>query len=119
MASAIFEGLFGIELRADTVRLRVRLLDEPGEVDVSEPASGRRVFYRYQPGEGELELRLEANVSVDSLGVALPRGRRPREVLFDGAPVPFEFETIGEDRYAVFAPDKVSGRAVIRLSQGM
>ena len=118
LASAIFEGLFGIELRSDTVRLRVRLLDEPGEVDVSEPASGRRVFYRYLPGEGELELRLEANVSVDSLGVALPRGKRAREVLFDGAAVPFELETIGEDNYAVFVPDKVSGRAVIRLSSG-
>ena len=81
LASAIFEGLFGIELRSDTVRLRVRLLDEPGEVDVSEPASGRRVFYRYLPGEGELELRLEANVSVDSLGVALPRGKRARSLI--------------------------------------
>ena len=119
LASAIYEGLFGIELRADTVRLRVRLLDESGEADVYEPASGRRVSYRYQPGEDELELQLEANVLVDSLGVALPGGKRAREVLFDGAAVPFELETIGEDNYAVFAPDKEAGRAVIRLSQGM
>ena len=60
--------------------------------------------------EHKLELRLEANVSLDSLGVALPRGTRALEVLFAGAPVPFELETIGEDNYAIYAPDKVSGR---------
>ncbi len=115
LASAIFEGLFGIELRADSVQLRVRLLDEPGEVDVSEPASGRRVFYRYEPGDEKLELWFETNVPVDSLGVALPEGKAADEISLDGGAVSFELETIGEDHYAVFAPDSVSGHAIIRL----
>ena len=108
LGAAIFEGLFGVELRADGLDLRVRLGSHPGEVRLREPATGRRVVYQYrlQGRPQVLRLAYESNAPGTGLvAVLLPEGAAPRRVRLDGKPWRYRLEPVGSDRYVVLASD--------------
>jgi hypothetical protein len=108
LAAAIFQGLFGVDLRADGLDLRVRLGGHPGEVRLREPATGHRVEYRYRL-EGQphvLRLGYESNVpGMGTVAVLLPHGATPRRVRLDGKPRRHRLETVGSDRYVLVSTD--------------
>jgi hypothetical protein len=105
LGAALLQGLFGIELSAEGLRLRVRLGDHPrAEVQVYEPATRTfvRYLYLYAPRERAVTVTYESNVpGRGSLGVLLPAGATPEEARLEGRPHPFRIETVGRDRYAV------------------
>ena len=106
LAAAIFEGLFGVELEADGLDIRVRLGAHPGEVRLKEPATGRRVAYQYRVQPGSLRLGYESNLKgTGSLAVLLPPGAAARQARVDGKPVRHRAETVGSDRYLVLLTD--------------
>lgn len=109
LGAALYAGLFGVDLRADGLDLRIRLGDAAGSVEVWQPATASGASYRYEfdaaagvirldyrgdaPGEGELAL-------------LLPAGRRPASLSVDGAPRALPpTRTVGRDTYAVLRTD--------------
>jgi hypothetical protein len=108
LAAAIFQGLFGVELGADGLDLRVRLGTHPGELRVREPATGRRVAYQYrvQGQPRTLRLAYESNApEMGSVAILLPAGTTARRVRLDGKPVTHRLETVGIDRYVAVLTD--------------
>ena len=105
LGAALFQGLFGIDLGAHGLRLRVRLGDQPrGEVRVHQPATGAYVEYSYSyaPRDRAMTLTYESNLpGRGTLGLLLPAAATPSTVKLGGRPHPFELETVGRDRYVV------------------
>jgi GH15 family glucan-1,4-alpha-glucosidase len=115
LAAAVFEGLYGIELKSDGVSIHVRLGASRGAIRVEEPATGRWVSYVYEPGESALNLEFQTNVAVKSIGLLLPEGTRPGEGTRDGEPVELDLVERGADRYAVLSPGGMTGQIVLSL----
>jgi glycogen debranching enzyme len=105
LAAALFQGLFGIDLRAERLDVRVRLGAHPqGEVRVHQPATGTSVEYRYSydPGARTMSLAYESNAAGrGSLGLLLPPGAVPAGVRVGGRNRAFQVQTVGRDRYVV------------------
>src|SRR5439155_526270 len=61
LAAAVFEGLFGVSLSADELRLTVRLGPKPGRIHLYQPATDTFVAYRYEPSDRTLALDYDSN----------------------------------------------------------
>jgi hypothetical protein len=104
LSAALFQGLFGLDSRADGLAVSVRLGARSGALDLTEPALGRRIRYRYvhDAAAGRARLRFEADApGPGTLRVLLPPGRAVRRALLDGAEVVAVREAVGRDVYAV------------------
>ncbi|MFI5006214.1 MAG: hypothetical protein ACHQKZ_02190, partial [Solirubrobacterales bacterium] len=87
LSGAVYQGLFGIDSRAEGLALTVRLATTQGSVSVHEPALDRRVAYdwRYDAAARTGRLHFESNVpGTGALRVLLPGGRTPERALLDG-----------------------------------
>jgi hypothetical protein len=106
LAQALYEGLFGVELRLGRLDLRVRLGAQPGMLRLFQPASGTRVSYRHVPELARRRLRFEVTSNAPTAGtlaLRLPAGWSARAVQRDGQALAFERESVGADRYVVMA----------------
>lgn len=101
LAQATLEGLFGVRVEADGVRLSIRLGARNGRVRAQEPASGRVVAYEYRAdlAAGILGLRLSGSPPPLSLELRLPEGFEATGVRAEGQAVPFAPREVGRDRY--------------------
>ena len=108
LAGALYQGLFGIDSRADGLALTVRLGSAPGSVRVHEPALGRRLAYtyRYEPGTRTARLTFESNApGTGTLRLRLPGEAVPVRALLDGHDVEASVETLGRDVYLALTTD--------------
>jgi hypothetical protein len=108
LSGALYQGLFGIDSRAEGLALTVRLGTVPGSVRVHEPALDRRVAYdwRYDPDARTGRLHLESNApGTGTLRVLLPGRGAPERALMDGMPVEVTVEAVGNDSYLTLTTD--------------
>jgi hypothetical protein len=109
LGAAVFEGLFGLDVRAQGLTVAVRLGRQDGQVTAEQPATGSRVAYEYRWLEGPRTIRLGFRSNAPGEGrllVLLPGALTPAEVRKDGTPQPLpRVRTEGRDRYAVFTTD--------------
>ena len=117
LAEAIFRGLYGVELVGDTLSLRVRLRDKPGDIHLYQPATDTYVAYSYRPApkRGLVTLRFESNAQPGRLAVALPAGTRAVGATRDGRKIPVATEARGSDQYVCLDTDWRPHRLAIRL----
>jgi hypothetical protein len=105
---AIFQGLFGVYLDEANLVLRIRLGDQPGQIQLYQPASGQYISYRYcyDQESGRTTLEYVSNFpKAGRIHILLPRNRRPASLSLDGKPLSFETENIGDDTYVVLKTD--------------
>lgn len=119
LGAALFAGLFGIDLRAERLDIRVRLGDHPrGEVRVHQPATGTWVEYLYlhDPRARTLTVTFASNAAGrGSLGLLLPAGATPAGARLGDRVQAFRLETVGRDRYVVVDTAWARERLVVSL----
>ncbi|HVR72113.1 MAG TPA: trehalase family glycosidase [Vicinamibacteria bacterium] len=119
LGAALFHGLFGIDLRAERLDIRVRLGDHPrGEVHVHQPATGTWVRYLYShDGRARtMTLDYESNAGGrGTVGLLLPPGATPSAARLGDRARAFRVETVGRDRYVVLDTDWRRQRLVVSL----
>jgi hypothetical protein len=100
LAAAVFEGLFGIDSRADGLDVTVRLGGGGGRVHVCEPATGREVSYEYEydAAARRATLRIGSNApGRGRLAMRLPEAGMAATVFAAGEVVSTSQESVGED----------------------
>jgi len=118
LAGAVYQGLFGIDSRAEGLALTVRLGSTSGSVRVHEPVLDRRLAYawRYDAEARAGRLHLESNApGTGALRLRLPGGVSPERVLLDGREVEPALETAGLDSYLSLTTDWGSHDLEVRL----
>ncbi len=115
LGQAVYEGLFGVRLRADGLRLRVRLGARSGSVRLQEPASGRSVYYEHHVGPDRIEMRWRTRPAARELALRLPEGRRAVALRVAGQPREVVTETVGRDRYLLVGGVAAEGVLEVEL----
>ena len=118
LSGALYQGLFGIDSRAEGLAVTVRLGTVPGSVRVHEPALDRRVAYawRYDPDTRTGRLHVESNApGTGTLRVRLPSGASPERALMDGLDVELTVEAVGNDAYLALTTDWRAHDLEVRL----
>jgi hypothetical protein len=108
LSGAIFQGLFGIDSRAEGLELTLRLGALSGAFRVYEPAIDRYVAGRYEfDARARIaSVRFESNApGTGTLKVRLPESATVESVSLDGRATPFTPEAVGKDRYVAAATD--------------
>ena len=108
LAGAIYQGVFGIDSRAEGLAVTVRLASASGSVRVHEPAIGRRIAYTYRwdPGTRTAHLRYESNApGRGPLRLRVPEGAVLDRLRLDGADVSATTATVGRDAYVGLVTD--------------
>jgi hypothetical protein len=103
LAGAVFQGLYGLDSRADGLDVTVRLGELSGSVTVCEPALARTLDYSYvyEPGQRRARLQIRSNApGAGRLSLRIPGEADVAALAVDGAPVAFEIDEVGNDRYA-------------------
>lgn len=118
LSAALYQGLFGIDSRAEGLALTVRLGTTQGSVSIHEPALDRRVAYdwRYDTDQRTGRLHLESNApGRGALRVLLPSGAVPELALMDGRAVEAAVEAVGSDAYLTLPTDWTAHDLEVRL----
>ena len=108
LAGAVFQGLYGVYVSDKTLKLKIRLRDQPGQVHLYEPATDKYVGYQYRYLEesNTVKITYESNSpGVGKICVLLPKNRQPKELMVDGEKKTFKREVTGEDTYGCFSTD--------------
>ncbi len=114
MAEAIVQGLFGVRIQEEGVKLRPRLGRHEGRIRVIQPASGFYVSYDYWYTPDLIVLNYGSNhPQTLEIGVLLPPGENTERVSIDGVVVLHRMETLVRDRYCVFEAPSAVHQAVI------
>lgn len=102
VGQAVVEGLFGVDLYGQEVRLAPRLGDRSGRIRLYQPANDLFVAYRYQAEADRVTLTYNTN-SPKALSLRLPNlWGGDVTVLLDGSPVtPQGWEQAGAEYLAV------------------
>lgn len=116
LGDALYRGLFGVDLRASRLHLKVRLGERSGRLDLLEPATATRIEYRYTwtPEVATLEYK-SSHREPGRISVRLPA--KPRglpAVTIDGTEVDAYLTTVGDDHYVEVRTDWGSHRLEIR-----
>jgi hypothetical protein len=103
---AIIGGLYGVTLDFREARLRVRLAQHPGSIQVAQPGTGLYATYDYDADAARLRLDYDTNHPGPlTIWLRLPEGQEAASVYIDGSPAPWALEQTGEDRFVrVSAP---------------
>ncbi len=118
LSGALYQGLFGIDWRAESLALTVRLGSTSGSVRVHEPALERRLAYdwRYDLDTRTGRLHVESNASgTGALRLRLPGGTSPVRALLDGREAELKMETVGTDSYLSLNTDGGAHDLEVRL----
>jgi hypothetical protein len=115
LGRAVYEGLFGVSLGADGLRLRVRLGAADGSVRLREPASGRSVYYEHHVGPDRMEMRWRTRPAPKELRLRIPEGRRAARLRVAGEPRDVVTETVGRDRYLLVGVVAAEGELEVEL----
>jgi hypothetical protein len=119
LGAALFAGLFGIDLRAERLDIRVRLGDHPkAEVRLRQPATGTSVEYLYvhDPRARTMTVTYASNApGGGTLGLLLPEGATPAATRRGDRAHAFRIETVGRDRYVVVDTEWTRNRLVVSL----
>jgi hypothetical protein len=121
LSGALYQGLFGIDSRAEGLAITVRLGTTSGSVRVHEPTLDRRIAYdwRYDPAARTGRLHLECDAGgTGTLRVLLPSGASPEGALMDGRAVEVRVETVGSDAYLSLTTDWKAHDLEVRLPSG-
>ncbi len=105
-------------MRGDELELKVRLGDQPGQIQLNQPATNTFVRYRYLYDEESLQIRLfyESNLAGEgNLSVLLPRGKTVSSVSVDEEEHAFFTERFREDRYVELATDWAAHELRVQL----
>ena len=119
LAGAIFQGLYGVYLNDMDLNLKIRLRDQPGQVHLFEPATGKFVSYQYRYLEASRTLKLtyESNApGVGELCILVPTNRQPEELTLDGEKKTLKRSVAGGDTYGCFSTDWKAHQLELRLS---
>jgi hypothetical protein len=115
LGRAVYEGLFGVLLGADGLRLRVRLGATSGSLRLQEPATGRRIVYEYSYAPDRIRLRWQAAPAPIDLALRLPEGIGPRALRVASLPREVDVERVGDDRYLVVGAVPAQGSLEVAL----
>ncbi len=118
LGAASFRGLFGVYLHGGELELKVRLGDQPAQIQLNQPATETFIRYRYRYDEEKQQIRLfyESNLAGEGdLSVLLPRGKKVSTLLVDEEARSFSMETIGEDRYVELVTDWAAHELQVQL----
>jgi hypothetical protein len=129
LARALFEGYFGLDVTADSLRIEPRAGMDRARVHAYLPDSGLFVAYDYFPAPGGRSLSLSYNSSFTGRGLVKIRLPWPiqtkdslqstdgdYEVTLDGRPVPFDQSRVNEDEYISVETDFKNHRIDVRRS---
>jgi hypothetical protein len=108
LADAVYRGLFGVDLTADQLDLRVRLGTRDAAIYLRQPTDQRFVAYRtdFDDTTRTFHVRYESSMPVNgTLAILLPPEARVETVLRDGEGLPFTLVTVGEDVFVSIATD--------------
>ncbi len=108
LSGAIYQGLFGIDSRAEGLELTLRLGAVSGAFRVYEPAIDRYVAGRYEfdARARTASLRFESNApGAGTLRVRLPESATVDGASLDTRAIPFAPEAVGQDRYVAVTTD--------------
>ncbi len=122
LAGVIFQGLYGVYLNDKDLNLKIRLRDQPGQVHLFEPATGKYVSYQYRYLEGSRTLKLtyESNASgVGQVCLLVPGNRQPGELRVDGEKKTLKRAVTGEDTYGCFVTDWKAHQLELRISDSV
>ncbi len=118
LAGALYQGLFGIDSRAEGLALTVRLGPASGSVRVHEPALDRRLAYdwSYDLGSRTGRLHVASNApGTGALRFRIPGGTSPERALLDGRQVELTMETVGTDSYLTLTTGWATHDLEVRL----
>jgi hypothetical protein len=119
LAGAIFQGLYGVYLNNKMLNLNIRLGDQPGQVHLYEPATGRYVTYqyRYLKESKTLKLTYESNApGVGKICVLMPKNQQPTELRVDGERKTFGRENRGEATFGCFSTDWNAHQSELKIA---
>ncbi len=108
LGGALFQGLFGVYLRSDSLNLKTRLRQTGARLNLYQPATGQyvRYVYQYDAASRTVKLTFESNTpGSGKICALLPRELKSSRLLVDAAAVPFHNEIVGEDSYMCFVSD--------------
>lgn len=108
LSAAVFEGLYGVYLTGETLNLKIRLRDRPGQIHLYQPVTDSYVAYRYCYSQVSKTVRMVYESNSPGIGemcVLLPQNRQLEELKVDGEKKAFTSETMGEDVYGCFSTD--------------
>jgi len=122
LAGAIFQGLYGVYLKDEGLNLEIRLRDQPGQVHLFEPATGKYVSYQYHYLKESriLKLTYESNSpGVGKICVLTPENGQPGELMVDGKKKAFKRVVTGEDTYGCYFTDWKAHELVLKISDSL
>ncbi len=108
LAAAVFQGLFGVYLTAEQLRLQIRLGEQPGQIHLYEPSTDRFVAYRYcyDNAKQTIHLEYESNFPrAGAISLRVPNDHSVSELTVDGSKREFRMERRGDDTYIVVETD--------------
>ena len=108
LASAIFQGLFGVDLGGGTLNLRIRMGDRSGKIHLYQPSTDSYVACQYAFDKAQATVRIDYQSNIGGSGMVsmlLPENRRVEKLLLDGTEKPFTIEQQGEDAYVSTSTD--------------
>ena len=119
LAGAIFQGLYGVYLSEKDLNLKIRLRDQPGQVHLFEPATGKYVSYQYRYLEDSRTLKLTYESNSPRIGnvcLLVPKNREPLELTVDGEKKTFKRIVTGEDTYGCFSTNWKAHQLELKIS---
>jgi hypothetical protein len=120
LAAAIFQGLYGVYLSEQTLNLKIRLGDQPGQIHLYQPATDKYVAYSYCYSETAESVRITYESNSPGVGkvcVLLPKNRQAEKLTIDGKKRTLTRETTGEDTYGCFSTDWKRHQSELKLSR--
>ena len=108
LASAIFQGLFGVDWGGGTLNLRIRLGARPGKIHLYQPTTDSYVAcqYAFDKARGTVRIDYQSNIGgYGKVSLLLPERRQVEKLLLDGTEKPFTIEQQGEDAYVSTSTD--------------
>jgi hypothetical protein len=119
LGGAIFQGLYGVYLSEKDLNLKIRLRDQPGQVHLFEPATGKYVSYQYRYLEDSRTLKLTYESNSPRIGnvcLLVPKNREPLELTVDGEKKIFKIMVTGEDTYGCFSTNWKAHQLELKIS---
>jgi mannosylglycerate hydrolase MGH1-like protein len=120
LAGAVFQGLYGVYLTDRQLGLRIRLVDQAGQIQLYQPATNKYVEYKYcySRTSNTVKLVYESNSpGVGRICVLLPNNRRLEKVMVEGKKRAFTTIRTGEDTYGCFSTDWKMHQSELKLAE--